>query len=74
MTHCFPDKHAGRKFLLMFDSLTITLTRLTIEAETVLDGGVGGRRRRRERQGQGLQGGAHDADQERSGLRPGYVI
>lgn len=35
--------------------------RLTIEAETVLDGGVGGRRRRRERQGEGLQGGAHDA-------------
>lgn len=30
-------------------------TRLTIEAETVLDGGVGGRRRRRERQGEGLQ-------------------
>jgi len=34
--------------------------RLTIEAEAVLDGGVGGRRRRRERQGEGLQGGAHD--------------
>lgn len=34
--------------------------RLTVEAEAVLHGGVGGRRRRGERQGEGLQGGAHD--------------
>lgn len=33
---------------------------LTIEAETVLDGGVGRRRRRRKRQGEGLQGGTHN--------------
>lgn len=48
--------------------------RLTIEAETVLDGGMGGRRRRRERQGEGLQGGPHYAHQEGPRLGPGYVI
>lgn len=47
-------------------------TCLTIEAETVLHGGVGGRGRRRERQGEGLQGRTHD--KERTRLRPGYVI
>lgn len=40
----------------------------------MLDGGVGGRRRRRERQGEGLQGGAHNTHKERPRLRPGYVI
>lgn len=47
---------------------------LTIEAETVLDGGMGGRRRRRERQGEGLQGGPHYTHKERPRLGPGYVI
>lgn len=47
---------------------------LTIEAETVLDGSVGGRRRRRERQGEGLQGGPHNTHKEGPRLRPSYVV
>lgn len=51
-----------------------TQTCLTIEADTVLDGGVGGERGRRKRQGKGLQGGTHNAHQERPRLRPSKVI
>lgn len=66
--------HSSAHFLLPGSKRVDTPTRLTIEAETVLDGSVGGRRRRRERQGEGLQGGPHNTHKERPRLRPGYVI